>query len=223
MGSSYRMSPLTPSPSPARGEGSQLIFGSQFLGLNFSLSTFGSRLLDLNSSLSTFGSRLLALNFGVRSRYSLRTAHSLAPLSPCGRGAGGEGFFRLTKRIRNEMKGNLDHIEFARHRRQTSDEFERLMWQLVRNRQRCGKKFRREHPLEPYCVDFFCPEARLVVEVDGASHESEEAKQYDSRRDQWMKNQGIRVLRFSCSQVKNETKYVIDEIDRTLKEIDCEK
>ena len=91
------------------------------------------------------------------------------------------------------------------------------MWQLLRNRQRCNQKFRREHPLGIYIADFYRAAAKLVVEVDGASHVTEEAIQYDANRDQWMQEQGIRVLRFSCAQVEHETQTVIDQIDEVLK------
>ncbi len=116
------------------------------------------------------------------------------------------------------MTKKLNQIEYARLRRQMSDEWERLMWQLLRNRQRCNQKFRREHPLGVYIADFYCAAAKLVVEIDGASHETEESKQYDAARDRWMQNEGIRVLRFSCEQVENETQKVIRKIDEALME-----
>ena len=116
------------------------------------------------------------------------------------------------------MTERMSPIEFARLRRQMPDEFERLMWQLLRNRQRCNKKFRREHPLGIYSLDFYCAEAKLAVEVDGASHQSEEAKQYDLARDKWINEQGIRVLRFTCNQVQDETQKVLIEIDQALLE-----
>jgi 5-methyltetrahydrofolate--homocysteine methyltransferase len=116
------------------------------------------------------------------------------------------------------MKERMNPVEFARLRRQMADEFERLMWQLLRNRQRCNEKFRREHLLGIYTADFYCVRARLVVEVDGESHQSDEAKQYDEVRDQWMKEQGIRVLRFTCTQVERETQNVLAQIDKALLE-----
>ncbi len=116
------------------------------------------------------------------------------------------------------MTERMSPVDFARLRRQMADEFERQMWQLLRNRQRCNKKFRREHPLGIYTVDFYCAEAKLVVEVDGSSHQSEEAKQYDKIRDQWMNANGIRVLRFTCRQVMKETRKVLNEIDQALTE-----
>ena len=116
----------------------------------------------------------------------------------------------------NLMTERMNPIEFARLRRQMADEFQRLMWQLLRNRQRCNRKFRREHSLGIYTADFYCVQAKLVVEVDGASHQSDEAQKYDSVRDQWMKEQGIRVLRFTCDQVDRETQRVLAEIDKSL-------
>ncbi|MCL4125506.1 UNVERIFIED_CONTAM: hypothetical protein GTU68_048428 [Idotea baltica] len=92
------------------------------------------------------------------------------------------------------------------------------MWQLLRNRQRCNQKFRREHPLGIYTADFYCAAAKLVIEIDGASHISEQAKQYDAARDQWMKSQGIRVIRFTCSQVEQQTQKVLQRIDQVLVE-----
>ena len=116
------------------------------------------------------------------------------------------------------MTKPISPIEFARLRRQMSDEFERLMWQLLRNRQRCNQKFRREHPLGIYTADFYCAAAKLVIEVDGTSHLSDEAKQYDAARDVWMKSHGIRIIRFTCSQVEHQTQEVLQLIDQALLE-----
>ena len=79
-------------------------------------------------------------------------------------------------------------------RRRGSDDWETFMWQQLRNRQRCNQKFRREHPLGIYTADFYCIAAKLVVEIDGASHLTEEAKQHDAARDEWMQKQGIEIL-----------------------------
>ena len=84
------------------------------------------------------------------------------------------------------------------------------------NRQRCNQKFRREHPLGIYVADFYCVAAQLVIEIDGASHSTEEAQKYDANRNQWMRKQGIRVLRFTCAQVEHETHAVMARIDEAL-------
>lgn len=68
------------------------------------------------------------------------------------------------------------------------------MWRLLRSRQLCGYKFRRQHPLGPYIVDFFSIQRRLVIELDGGQHD--EQREVDARRDEWMQLSGYRVLRF---------------------------
>ena len=114
------------------------------------------------------------------------------------------------------MNGRLSPTEFARQRRQAADEFERLMWQHLRNRQRVKQKFCREYPLGIYTADFFCAAGKLVVEVDGSSHESAAAKKYDADRDRWLESQGIRVLRFTVERVVNHLAQVLVEIDLAL-------
>ncbi len=69
---------------------------------------------------------------------------------------------------------------------------EQLLWATLRGGQLCGLKFRRQVPIGPYVVDFFCPAARLVVEVDGAGHAD---PRRDAVRDDWLAREGYRVLR----------------------------
>jgi very-short-patch-repair endonuclease len=69
-----------------------------------------------------------------------------------------------------------------------------------------------------YTADFYCVAAKLVVEVDGDSHLTEEARQYDRIRDQWMAKQGIRILRFTCTEVERDTQRVLKMIDEALVE-----
>ncbi len=113
----------------------------------------------------------------------------------------------------------LDPIEFARRLRKAPTSSEAYLWQFLRNRQRCGMKFRRQHPLGAYTADFYCLEAALVIEVDGAPHHSPEGQQKDEARDAWMHAQGLEVLRFGGFQVENETQQVLDTIDNALKRL----
>lgn len=110
----------------------------------------------------------------------------------------------------------LHQIEFARHLRQTRTSSEDWLWQLVRNRQRQGMKFRRQHPIGPYTADFYCREAKLVVELDGEPHHTPEGQQKDKVRDAWMRAQGIEVLRFGGFEVENQAQQVLDRIDAAL-------
>ena len=73
----------------------------------------------------------------------------------------------------------LEPIDFVRHLRQAATSSEENLWQLVRNRQRCGKKFRRQHPLGIYTADFYCVDAKLVLEIDGSPHQTIKGKRND--------------------------------------------
>ncbi len=77
-------------------------------------------------------------------------------------------------------------------------------------------RFRRQHPLGPYVLDFYCPEAKLAIEVDGAVHDLPDQARHDERRDHWLGQQGIRVLRFSAAEILNDR-----ELEGTLALIDA--
>ncbi len=82
-------------------------------------------------------------------------------------------------------------------------------------------KFRRQHPFEGFILDFFCPEARLAIELDGEIHKDKEIKEYDLERTRILAENGIRVLRFWNSEVEIDVERVIlrvtNAIDSQLK------
>jgi cyclase len=75
-----------------------------------------------------------------------------------------------------------------------------------------GYKFRRQHPILIYVVDFYCHKLKLVIEVDGPIHDSEDAKRYDKKRQQDLEDLNLTVLRFTNEQVKNQIECVIETI-----------
>jgi adenine-specific DNA-methyltransferase len=85
----------------------------------------------------------------------------------------------------------------ARDLRKSSTKAERALWAQLRDRQLGGHKFRRQQPIGPYIVDFFCLERKLVVEVDGGQHGPE----VDERRTAFLESEGCRVLRFWNEEV----------------------
>ena len=93
---------------------------------------------------------------------------------------------------------------------------EERLWQLLRNRQLGGFKFRRQTPMPPYIADFYCAELGLIVELDGDSHA--ETAQYDSRRTSKLVINGMAVIRFANTDV-------FDHMDAVLEEIldECER
>jgi very-short-patch-repair endonuclease len=88
---------------------------------------------------------------------------------------------------------------------------EGLLWQVLRERPE-GLKFRRQHPFGRYVADFYCAAARLVIEVDGASHEMGDNPARDARRDAWMREPGMRVIRFNAADVMNDLESVVTAI-----------
>jgi type I restriction enzyme, S subunit len=97
-----------------------------------------------------------------------------------------------------------NQIEFARRLRQTRTSSEDRLWQLLRNRQCLGVKFRRQHLPGPYTADFYCHEARLVVALDGVPHYTPAGRRKDRTRDAWKLAQGIEILRFGGFEVEND-------------------
>jgi very-short-patch-repair endonuclease len=101
---------------------------------------------------------------------------------------------------------------FARVMRKEPASTEKVMWRLLRNRRLAGFKFRRQHPFGPYILDNYCARAKLVVELDGDSHATEEGRENDCARDAYLIANGILVLRFWNGEVHNELDAVLDRI-----------
>ena len=76
-----------------------------------------------------------------------------------------------------------------------------LLWIALRKRQASGLRFRRQHPIGPYILDFYCEEAKLAVEIDGDSHSHGNQPQKDVRRDAWLAEQGVRPFRLPAHEV----------------------
>jgi type I restriction enzyme M protein len=93
---------------------------------------------------------------------------------------------------------------------------ERLLWRLLRSRQFLGMKFRRQHPVGPYIVDFYCAARRLAVELDGGQHFTIEGQAYDSRRTDYLATRGVLVLRFANSELFENTDGVLESIRQSI-------
>jgi very-short-patch-repair endonuclease len=105
---------------------------------------------------------------------------------------------------------------FARELRKQQTDTENLLWQLLRDRQLCGFKFRRQHPIGGYNLDFYCHEARFAVELDGGGHNMEEQRQYDEERRNALEGAGIKIIRFWNNEVLISLEIVLEEIHRHL-------
>ena len=111
----------------------------------------------------------------------------------------------------------VDLLDFARQLRKNQSDAEQFLWSILRNRRLVSAKFRRQHPLPPYVLDFYCHSAKLAIELDGGQHNSDEGKAKDLRRNQFLSQQGINVLRFWNHEVLQETDAVLEAIARALK------
>ena len=108
--------------------------------------------------------------------------------------------------------------ERARTLRKSMSNAERKLWYALRLRQLDGARFRRQHPMGPYIVDFVCLEKRPIVEVDGPQHAEEEHAARDERRDRWLNGEGYRVMRFQTIDVYRNLGGVVDTIWAALQE-----
>ena len=85
-----------------------------------------------------------------------------------------------------------------------------MLWSRLRRRLPEQPAFRRQHPVGPYILDFYCSAARLAVEIDGASHSEPAQQEHDRRRDAWLATQGIQVYRVQASSVFEDADEVSD-------------
>ncbi|WP_313055127.1 endonuclease domain-containing protein [Pseudomonas lopnurensis] len=100
----------------------------------------------------------------------------------------------------------MDQKNFAKQLRRNMTDAEQLLWRHLRAHRLAGRKFRRQQPLGPYVVDFVHFGARLIAEADGGQHND---SQHDARRDDWLKGQGFRGLRFWNNDILLNTEQVL--------------
>ena len=105
----------------------------------------------------------------------------------------------------------------AQEMRRNPTNAERKLWQSLR-RKRFGVRFRRQHPIGSYVVDFYCAAARLIIELDGDQHALDALRRHDERRTRWLEQRGYRVLRFPNGDVLRNEEGVLEQIFAALLE-----
>lgn len=103
---------------------------------------------------------------------------------------------------------------YAQENRRLATPAEALLWQALRGRQLGGYRFRRQHAIRQFIVDFYCHDAKLVIEVDGSSHDG--AEEYDAERQLILEALGFRVLRFTNEEVLTSLPAVLQRISKAL-------
>jgi len=107
-------------------------------------------------------------------------------------------------------------LQNARNLRATQTDAENYLWFLLRNRSFCGFKFRRQHPVGRYILDFYCNRAQIAIELDGSGHAAQNQADYDRERSRELASAGITVLRFWNNDVFDKIEDVLEAIHRAL-------
>ena len=118
-------------------------------------------------------------------------------------GPGGEG---------GEARPSRALIERARQLRREATTAEQFLWDLLRDRQLLGRKFRRQHPIGRFIADFFCDDARLIIEIDGAVHQEPTQRERDQAREAALRQYGYHLLRFTDDEVLARPEHVLETI-----------
>ena len=107
------------------------------------------------------------------------------------------------KAFRKELRNNLTASEA-------------VLWTALQKKKLEGRKFRRQHSIGKYIVDFYCPSEKLVVELDGANHYTHEGEMHDMDRDAYINTLGIKVLRYENRDIYNNLEAVLEDIKRNI-------
>jgi len=109
-------------------------------------------------------------------------------------------------------------VEKARKLRQKLTPAEKMLWGFLRNRKFKHLKFRRQHPIDQYIVDFICIEKKLVIEVDGEIHQKPEQIEHDRKRTADLEDYGLKIIRFTNEEILNDIFKVLKEMDTYIEE-----
>ena len=112
----------------------------------------------------------------------------------------------------------MNVVTRARQLRRKATWAEKALWRILRNERFSGYKFRRQQPAGDFTLDFYCPEARLALEVDGIGHGHPERRIEDERRDEFLSSRGILVKRIWNSQLRGQLKPVREVLWQLLQE-----
>ena len=107
-----------------------------------------------------------------------------------------------------------ERVELCRKLREHQTSAEGFFWELIRGRRFLGRKFRRQHPLGNFIVDFYCPEARVAIELDGDIHATQ--RQRDNARDSFLASRGVLVLRILNDDLLRDPLTVLDRVEAAL-------
>jgi very-short-patch-repair endonuclease len=118
-----------------------------------------------------------------------------------------------------KIYNKVSEKEKRRLLRKNMPKAEVIMWSRLKQKQLLGCRFRRQYSVGSYVIDFYCPELKLAIEVDGTSHFKDESEYYDSNRQESIEQLGIRFLRFNNMEVYKKLNGVLEVIIDTVRTI----
>jgi very-short-patch-repair endonuclease len=128
----------------------------------------------------------------------------------------GEGGLMVLREVMKFLRNDPALKQRRRELRRNQTEAEKTIWRHLRNRQLQGMRFFRQYSVGPYVLDFYCPAVKLAIELDGGQHIQYENREYDSARSEYLKAQGIDVMRFWNHEVLLDTDSVLTKLMERL-------
>ncbi|OGY30890.1 MAG: hypothetical protein A3C02_03390 [Candidatus Andersenbacteria bacterium RIFCSPHIGHO2_02_FULL_45_11] len=110
------------------------------------------------------------------------------------------------------LRNKPNTIAKRRVLRKNSPTPEQRLWYFLRNRNICNTKFRRQYAVGPYILDFYASEMQLGIEIDGDSHFTERAQEYDSNRTEYLNDCGLHIIRFTNKEIMEKIDSVLESI-----------
>ena len=118
----------------------------------------------------------------------------------------------MKRKAKMHLSAKVSTFRNAKKLRTKMTPAEEVLWAAIKNKQLDGLKFRRQHPISRYVLDFFCTRAKLGIEVDGKYHEEKAQKLYDVDRTDNLKLSNIKIIRFTNQEVLNQLDQVLESI-----------
>ncbi len=116
------------------------------------------------------------------------------------------------------------HIfEKAKMLRKNMTASEQILWEELKGKKMLGLRFRPQHPIDIFIVDFYCHPIKLVIEIDGGYHQSTEQAEYDIGREGELEYWGIKIMRFTNEEIANQLSNVTGEIEKVCTELQSER
>lgn len=106
-----------------------------------------------------------------------------------------------------------------RELRQSSTQAEKILWQHLKNRNLMGLKFRRQYSVDQFVLDFYCPEIKLAIELDGKIHLDKKVKNHDENRDGFIKGFGIKIIRIGNDLILEDIQQVLELIEKEINKV----